>query len=200
MLSFIHPYFLIAGALCAWAYFFFFDRESLSNKSWPGFYCIISHTSWALLVLVDHLNLIHLEKIDFFHAFFLGFSFALYGVSMLRHLLRHKMNEKLDKLLVKLALLYGLILMTLTNLISVNIGFLVYLGIYALSLLGIYHNKQLKILLNTHVIGLVAIFLCLILGYNQLIDDNIKLYTQNFFLLVALLTQLKSAHFFQKHH
>jgi hypothetical protein len=191
MISFIHPYFLMLGALCAWVYLGLSAPSIFSKSQWPLALSMVSHSAWAVFALTRHLEWLRLSEFDFLQALFLGLPFALYAVSLIRYIFQEQLNDKLERLLVKLALLYGLILMTLANLIHVNTAFLVYVGSFLLLTLWIHHTELLKFIFYKHMIGLLCIFLCLVLGYNQIIDETLIWYLQNFFLLVTLLIQIK---------
>jgi len=193
MISFIHPFILLLTVICAWLYLGIF-----SKNRWPLNLSLLSHSAWAVLSVGRHLEWFHLAEFDFLQAFFLGLPFALYVVSLIRYLFDEQLNEKLERLLVKLALLYGLILMTLANLIHVNVAFLVYIGNFLLLTLWIHHTEVIRFIFYKHMIGLLCIFLCLILGYNQMIEETLIRYLQNFFLLVTLLMQIKVIQAVQK--
>jgi hypothetical protein len=192
MISIIDPYFLVGGSILLWMYFAVMAKGVFVKDHWPLVVSLVSHSCWALLISLQYFSVMQIKNLDVIQPFFLGFSFGLYAVSMVRFILISQINDKMERLFVKLALLYGLILMTISNLGNSDIAFLVYLGVYSLLTLWIHHTQQIKIVMYKHLIGLTAIFLCLILGYNQLINDRLIMFLQNSFLLVALLSQIKA--------
>lgn len=120
---------------------------------------------------------------------FLGLGLGSYLMFMSRIAFGGEADRKVEQIFFKAALLLGLIVMTVVNFRSLELGYIIFVGGMLLGVPMMYQRLELRPHFNLHVMSSLGVLIAFLLGYNQAVHLELLHWLQSTFFVFALALQ-----------